>query len=69
MDKMIQVSQLVGNKKTGEAGLLGFVNRVTIWRWVKAGKFPAPVKVGGLIFWRESDLQRWQDEQRVEPIE
>jgi len=33
------------------------VSRVTIWRWVKAGRFPAPLKVGHLRFWRASDVE------------
>ncbi|WP_160010699.1 AlpA family transcriptional regulator [Rhizobium sp. 18055] len=33
------------------------VSRVAIWRWVKAGRFPAPLKVGNLTFWRTSDIE------------
>lgn len=29
----------------------------TLWRDVKAGKLPAPVKVGGATRWRVSDLE------------
>jgi predicted DNA-binding transcriptional regulator AlpA len=30
---------------------------VTLWSWVKAGKFPKPVKVGGRIFWKQTDIE------------
>lgn len=30
----------------------------TLWRDVKAGKLPAPVKVGGATRWRVCDLER-----------
>ncbi len=30
----------------------------TLWRDVKAGKLPAPIKIGGATRWRVSDLQR-----------
>ena len=30
----------------------------TLWREVKAGKLPAPVKVGGATRWRVCDLRR-----------
>lgn len=30
----------------------------TFWRDVKAGKLPAPIKIGGATRWRVSDLQR-----------
>jgi predicted DNA-binding transcriptional regulator AlpA len=30
----------------------------TFWRDVKAGKLPAPVKIGGATRWRVCDLER-----------
>lgn len=30
----------------------------TLWRDVKTGKLPAPIKIGGATRWRVSDLQR-----------
>lgn len=35
------------------------VSDVSIWRWVKEGKFPAPVKVGRRSFWRASEIEAW----------
>ena len=35
----------------------------TLWRWVRAGTFPKPVKLGANITaWRAKDVQRWLDE-------
>ena len=35
-------------------------SRSTLWRQVKAGIFPAPVKLsGGITAWRKSDLDNW----------
>lgn len=31
--------------------------RTTLWRDVRAGVFPAPVRVGRRVYWRESDLR------------
>ena len=32
----------------------------TLWRWVKAGLFPAPVRLSvGITAWRAEDVQRW----------
>ena len=32
----------------------------TIWRGVRAGWFPAPVRLSpGTVGWRESDVNRW----------
>lgn len=33
----------------------------TIWRWVKKGQFPQPVKLSpGCTRWRLSDIQEWE---------
>ena len=38
----------------------GYGSRVTIWRKVNAGQFPAPVDTGfGGKAWRESDIITW----------
>lgn len=39
----------------------GIVNsRPTLWRWLKAGDFPPPVKLGPKhIGWLESDIEVW----------
>ena len=34
------------------------ISQVTVWRWVKAGKLPAPVRVGNTTTWRVGDLRR-----------
>jgi prophage regulatory protein len=33
--------------------------RVQIWRKVKAGDFPAPVKIGHRNAWVESEVDQW----------
>jgi prophage regulatory protein len=36
----------------------------TLWNWVKAGKFPAPVTLSERVTaWRCSDVQAWVDAQ------
>ncbi len=36
------------------------LDRVTIWKKVKAGTFPKPLKISGVrIAWLESDIQAW----------
>ena len=40
------------------------VTVVTIRRWVKAGKFPAPLNIGeNTVRWRESTVSKWLDDQ------
>ena len=36
----------------------GNVDHSTIWRWVKKGALPAPIKIGGRSLWRLSDIQK-----------
>ncbi len=37
------------------------VSRATIWRWVKTGDLPAPVKLSPqLTRWRWVDVQAWE---------
>jgi prophage regulatory protein len=39
------------------------VSRATIWRWVRRGAFPAPLKFSpGITRWNVSDLERWEAE-------
>lgn len=41
-----------------EAARMLSIGKSTLWRDVKNGKLPAPVKIGGATRWRVSDLQR-----------
>lgn len=37
------------------------VSRQTIWRWVREGKFPAPIKLGpNCTRWKVSDIEAWE---------
>lgn len=36
------------------------VSRVTVWRWIKAGRFPAPLKLGDkVVVWKVSTVREW----------
>jgi len=44
--------------------LIGF-SAPTLWRKVKAGTFPKPVKLGeNMTAWRNSDIKQWFNEQQ-----
>jgi predicted DNA-binding transcriptional regulator AlpA len=39
------------------------VSHATIWRWVKLGEFPPPVRLGPqTTAWRMEDIERWEAE-------
>jgi excisionase family DNA binding protein len=44
--------------KSEVAKLLGISPR-SLYRLVADGKFPAPIKLGQLSRWRQSDVQQW----------
>ena len=56
MDRILRIPEVV--KITG-------LSRTTIWRRVKSGDFPAPVRLGSLatrsVGWRESQIKQWLD--------
>lgn len=38
----------------------------SLWRDVKAGRFPAPFQIGPMrIAWRKSDVEKWMNQQIV----
>ena len=48
--------------RTNEVCDLVGVGRPTLWRWRKAGTFPAPVRLGPrAVGWRAEDVQAWID--------
>ena len=56
MERMIRLPEI--REITG-------LSNATIWRRVKSGDFPAPVRLGSMatrsIGWRESEVKRWLD--------
>ncbi len=39
------------------------ISRTTIWRLVKAGVFPPPLRITSkAIAWRRSDIEAWQEQ-------
>jgi len=42
------------------------VSRDTIWRWVRAGSFPPPIKLADNVTrWRVSDVEMWEAEREA----
>jgi len=41
------------------------VHRASIWRWVKTGNLPAPIKLNGSTRWKLSDIEAWEVKQEV----
>lgn len=61
----IRQRQLLGDPKA-EVPIPAIVpvNSSTLWRWVKTGRFPAPVKIGeNVTAWRVEDVRVWCERQ------
>jgi predicted DNA-binding transcriptional regulator AlpA len=39
------------------------IGTVTMWRWVKEGRFPAPIRVGSGTYWQVGAIRAWLREQ------
>ena len=41
------------------------ISPVTLWRWVKSGEFPAPIKIGVRNAWTRADVDQWLQRRRL----
>ena len=45
---------------------VGVSSRVTLWRWMRAGRFPKPRQVGpNVVRWSEREVREWMAKQKV----
>lgn len=45
------------------------VGRTTLWRMVKRGQFPAPVRLGpNITAWRAEDVRDWLEQRKGEQL-
>ncbi|RAS17579.1 AlpA family transcriptional regulator [Microvirgula sp. AG722] len=59
----VRLPLLVGDTKSGTPGVLPF-SASTLWRRVREGTFPAPVKLSERVTcWRAEAVRQWLDEQ------
>lgn len=43
------------------------VSRVTVWRWARQGRLPAPIKLApATTRWRLSEIEKWETERAQE---
>ncbi len=49
--------------RIGQVLCMTGLSKTTLWRRVRAGEFPAPVRLGGprsrAVGWRRADVERW----------
>lgn len=54
-DQMAQLSNPLLSSRSVKANF-DSISDVTLWRWVRDGKLPKPIKVGKRNFWRKSEI-------------
>ena len=63
ISKQVDLECYVRAKQLLREGIVPFSAK-TLWRRVKDGSFPAPVKLSpGVYAWKMSDIQNWQNAQ------
>lgn len=61
----VREAQLVGSRKNPDVPGVLPVSAATLWRWVKAGRFPQPVKIGPRVTaWPVEAVREWMSEQK-----
>lgn len=61
----IRQADLIGKPAAGKAGFLPF-SSATLWRKVKAGEFPKPVKLSERVTaWALEDVHAWAQARRA----
>ena len=64
LSAFVRESALIGSRRAGTKGILPF-SSPTLWRMVKDGRFPKPVKLGERITaWRVEDVRAWMDSRK-----
>lgn len=63
-NQLIRINELASHK--GQRGLIP-VSPATLWRWVKAGKFPEPIRLSDRVTaWEASKVNAWIQSQSSE---
>jgi prophage regulatory protein len=52
-------SKNIQNMSAKTLGQVAVLSTRTIWRLRSAGKLPKPIRIGGAIRWRASDIELW----------
>ena len=56
MERLVRLKQIIGDENSGIKPMIG-ISKSTVWRYVKNGTFPQPVRMGGRVTcWKESEI-------------
>ena len=52
---LLRIHQIIGDRERGIAPLIP-ISRASWWAGVANGRYPKPVKIGRMTFWRAADV-------------
>lgn len=52
---LIRLKHIIGNNKSNIPSLIS-ASHETIYKWIREGKFPKPIKIGKMSFWRLEEV-------------
>ncbi len=44
-------------------------SKSTLWRWIREGIFPQPIKFGRFNKWYQSDIEQWLQDKRTQQLQ
>jgi predicted DNA-binding transcriptional regulator AlpA len=58
----VRISQLLAfGSRAGSTPILP-ITRPTLYTWIRTGKIPKPMKIGGMVCWPAPQLRAWLQE-------
>jgi predicted DNA-binding transcriptional regulator AlpA len=63
LSKELDARRLITSKQVLE--LCGGIAAMTLWRWIKDGKFPKPIYIATRRYWTEAEVIAWLQKQSV----
>jgi hypothetical protein len=58
---LLRLKQILGDPQNESTPAIIPVSKTTWWDGVRAGRFPEPIRIGGVTFWRIDDIRRLCD--------
>jgi prophage regulatory protein len=56
-DRLVRLKDIIGSTESSIPPIIS-CSRTTWFDGVKSGRFPKPIKIGRMTFWKYSDIQR-----------
>jgi prophage regulatory protein len=58
----VRVQRIIGDESKGHEPFIP-VSKANWWTGVKSGKYPQPIKIGGITVWKAEDIRLFVEQQ------